>query len=160
MKAFSHVISSGLPRSRSARYTPELHGRPSTTLIGARSLGLSLVRVRPLAELATESLPLVSVISLSPTACSFMQVCSLSPNGAIYKFTAAAARWQQRQKRSSGSGISAAAVAVAETRRWRPRQRGSGGGSTATAPAVRRQRWQRSSGGSSRAAAAGNATAG
>ena len=41
MKAFSHAISSGFPSKRSARYTPGLHGRPSTILSGARELGLS-----------------------------------------------------------------------------------------------------------------------
>ena len=77
MKAFSHASSSGLRRSRSAQYTPGLHGRLSTTLIGARSLGLSSVRVRSLAKLATKSLPLVSVILLSPTDAAVVAVAAV-----------------------------------------------------------------------------------
>ncbi len=55
MKAFSHAVSRDLPRRRSARYTPGLHGRPSTNLIGARSsLGLAPVRITSTHGLSVE----------------------------------------------------------------------------------------------------------
>ncbi len=54
-----------------------------------------------------------------PVACSFMQVCSLSPNGATnLQRRRRRRRRQRRRKRGSGGGVSAAAVAVAATR-WR-----------------------------------------
>ncbi len=37
MKAFSHAISRDCPNNRRLRYTPGLHSRPSTILIGART---------------------------------------------------------------------------------------------------------------------------